>query len=1436
MAIARRAASSCRPLYRFDVCQAGIEHADVRNDTGRPPIRCQAQRNCVRRRTSDIRLEDRNSLPDLTIVIRPRYQSRGGNASVGAALSRGRGTMSTGSALKCVPGAVAALTVGLVAATAVPAAADFSVSLPQDRGALFSSAAADDLVAHYPFDETSGTVVNDRSGNGRHAEIVNGNANTVWSDGRGLTLPGGNGGSAPAVRLPDSLLSGLTDVTIAYDIRLSSSTQQGPVFAFGRTADNGGYLTATPGAGTTRHTASLAGPGANPAPHTVGGPVALAANTWIHVAVTIKGGDSATPGRMVLFENGVQVDANTQITLKPGDITSAMGFIGRSSTATGQQFRGRIKDFRVYAKELTASEVLALSNDLAPGNLAELKDSLDLGDTGAVTKDLALPSPPGVTWRSSDPTVVTDQGVVTRPAAGQGDAHATLTATVTHRGLTDTKAFPITVSQRVTIPAEQLATGLVHFYRLDETAGTTLADSGSAGPAGNATLVNPDRASLTGAGIALNPDAYADSVAGAYVDLPDNLTAGMTEMSVDYDVRIDPANVGDHHLWSFGRKTACEATTNGSYAGSIFGSNTMRIRTGLSATTPTTGASVQKSMTYGLREGVWKHLTYTQQLNANGTTWTGVLYEDGVEIGRNANLTVPPSVNAAGTNCNYLGRSQSPTHYALRGTLRNFRIYDRPLSADEAIALAQAPGVAGVNDDAAAIDLGLTTAIVEDIDLPSVGTKAGSRITWTTSDPSVVTADGVITRPALGQPAAGATLTARLTKGHEVTTRSIAITVPAQFDDVQSVARDTADLALVGLDDIRGNITLPATGRFGSAITWAASAPIVTPTGEVSRPAYGHPDVPLTLTATITKGAASQTKSFPATVKAMPRSEDPERYFLGYFTGEGLADGEQLRFGLSTGNSALDWVGLGGGRPSLVSQLGDQGLRDPFIIRSPDGDTFYMIATDLNWFNRNRDYLINDTQYIEVFESHDLVNWSPQRHVKVAPDNAGNAFAPEAFWDDSIGAYVVFWAQAMWQDTVNRTNPGNQQMWYTTTRDFRTFTPPAVWQDPYPLSRIDTTVIKVGDWYYRFTKNEAGNAGSDVFSEKHTNLRDTNLANWTPVAPSIGRSTWVANQGYEGPIVFKANPGDTACPGQFYFWADRYTNGGGYQLSCSPDIEAPAWSAKTPRFTSTGTVRHGTVTPLSLREWNRIQGIDNPDVTTTTELAVPASTVKEGDAITATVRAADGYEVGGRVRFSAAGWERTVYLEDGLASVTLPGTLDPGVQTLTAEYLGHDILAASEDSESVTVLRTRVSADVPVGGSVPATLSLALGDPATFSPFTPGVAQTYAASTTANVISSAGDARLSVADPSPNATGRLVNGSFALATPLSVRASSAEGTGGLFASVGGSGSPTSLLTYDGPVSNDLVTVTFQQAIGSTEALRTGTYGKTLTFTLSTTAP
>ena len=142
-----------------------------------------------------------------------------------------------------------------------------------------------------------------------------------------------------------------------------------------------------------------------------------------------------------------------------------------------------------------------------------------------------------------------------------------------------------------------------------------------------------------------------------------------------------------------------------------------------------------------------------------------------------------------------------------------------------------------------------------------------------------------------------------------------------------------------------------------------------------------------------------------------------------------------------------------------------------------------------------------------------------------------------------------------------------------------------------------------------------------------------------------------------------------------------------------------------------------------------------------------------------------------------------------------------------------------------------------VGGTVPATLALSLGStPATFGAFTPGVARDYTASTTADVLSTAGDATLSVSDPDTTHPGHLVNGAFALPSALQASASSPAGTGSAPADVGGASSPTTLLTYAGPVSHDPVAIAFLQHIGANDPLRTGSYSKTLTFTLSTTNP
>src|SRR5262249_33420921 len=128
------------------------------------------------------------------------------------------------------------------------------------------------------------------------------------------------------------------------------------------------------------------------------------------------------------------------------------------------------------------------------------------------------------------------------------------------------------------------------------------------------------------------------------------------------------------------------------------------------------------------------------------------------------------------------------------------------------------------------------------------------------------------------------------------------------------------------------------------------------------------------------------------------------------------------------------------------------------------------------------------------------------------------------------------------------------------------------------------------------------------------------------------------------------------------------------------------------------------------------------------------------------------------------------------------------------------------------------------------------GTPATFGAFTPGITKTYTAQTTANVISSAGDAALSVADASATATGHLVNGTFSLPQFLQARARNAANQSTVFANVGSSAAPLGLLTYNAPIANDQVTLEFSQLVNQNDPLRTGTYNKALTFTLSTTTP
>jgi GH35 family endo-1,4-beta-xylanase len=171
--------------------------------------------------------------------------------------------------------------------------------------------------------------------------------------------------------------------------------------------------------------------------------------------------------------------------------------------------------------------------------------------------------------------------------------------------------------------------------------------------------------------------------------------------------------------------------------------------------------------------------------------------------------------------------------------------------------------------------------------------------------------------------------------------------------------------------------------------------------------------------------------------------------------------------------------------------------------------------------------------------------------------------------------------------------------------------------------------------------------------------------------------------------------------------------------------------------------------------------------------------------------------------YAADAWQRVLAARD--AAQALVGVRIYGIDGVNAVKDATAALhAAIGDYQAVT-------ATGGVGGTVPATLALSLGAPASFGAFAPGVDRDYTATTTANVISTAGDATLTASDP-----GHLTNGAFALSEPLRLELSKSA--------------------WSAPASNDPVTITFRQHIGAAEPLRTGAYARTLTFTLSTTTP
>jgi hypothetical protein len=324
-------------------------------------------------------------------------------------------------------------------------------------------------------------------------------------------------------------------------------------------------------------------------------------------------------------------------------------------------------------------------------------------------------------------------------------------------------------------------------------------------------------------------------------------------------------------------------------------------------------------------------------------------------------------------------------------------------------------------------------------------------------------------------------------------------------------------------------------------------------------------------------------------------------YLFAYFTTHEESDGEQVRLARSDGDDPLRWHPLNGGTPVLCSDVGARGVRDPFLLRAaglPDETAhFYLIATDLRmhgqvpspgWLEVQR----HGSRNIVVWESDDLVSWSPPRLVEVAPPCAGNAWAPEATFDPTAGSYLVYWASTLYPPGVARESVHSyNRMLAASTRDFHAFSKPFTWIDR-GWSVIDSTVATAGNGFYRFSKDERS-ADSSTPQAKHLTLERSPAAGlssteWEFVADGIGAGSRTGGVAHgEGPIIIWAKSQRL-----WYLFVDEFGLRR-YLPFSSPTLATDTWQLCDDYNLPPG-ASHGSILRISAAEWSALASLTGP--------------------------------------------------------------------------------------------------------------------------------------------------------------------------------------------------------------------------------------------------
>ena len=227
---------------------------------------------------------------------------------------------------------------------------------------------------------------------------------------------------------------------------------------------------------------------------------------------------------------------------------------------------------------------------------------------------------------------------------------------------------------------------------------------------------------------------------------------------------------------------------------------------------------------------------------------------------------------------------------------------------------------------------------------------------------------------------------------------------------------------------------------------------------------------------------------------------------------------EGLRFIYS--RDAIHWDSIPG--TFLPPRIGTQKvMRDPSIIRTPDG--VYHLVWTCSW---------KHDKGFGYAESRDLMHWSEERFIKVMDDpTTVNVWAPELFWDEDRQQAMVVWASCVPSQNFERgieEEKNNHRLYYSVTKDFKTWTPGKLLIDP-GFSCIDATMLKRGKDDYVM-----------VLKDNTRNERDIKVAfAKSPYGPWSKASEPFTGHFMEGPTTVKLPKGSELGDGYLIYY-DRY--------------------------------------------------------------------------------------------------------------------------------------------------------------------------------------------------------------------------------------------------------------------------------------------------------